>query len=152
MDIAVLAALAYVLATIVVVAFQVLLALGAPWGSNAMGGRFPGRFPPAMRVLAVVVAMESTSARARWRTRRSIPTSQVGREASLYPEAIRTRPRRSEAGVVGHMTWLEPHRQGHCPRFVAARDRAARTKAKAAPMAPTMYRPKNTQVRSRSAS
>ncbi len=46
----------YVLATAVVVAFQVALALGAPWGELAMGGRFPGRFPPRMRVAAVLQA------------------------------------------------------------------------------------------------
>jgi hypothetical protein len=34
--------------------FQLALAAGAPWGSLAMGGRFPGRFPPAMRVAALV--------------------------------------------------------------------------------------------------
>lgn len=36
------------------IAFQLALALGAPWGAYAMGGKFPGRFPPAMRVGAVV--------------------------------------------------------------------------------------------------
>lgn len=36
------------------VMFQLALAAGAPWGSLAMGGRFPGRFPPAMRLAAVV--------------------------------------------------------------------------------------------------
>lgn len=40
----------------IVVAFQVALALGAPWGSYAMGGAFPGQFPPALRVLAVIQA------------------------------------------------------------------------------------------------
>ncbi len=54
MDLADLAALAYLAATLVVVGFQVALALGAPWGAYAMGGRFPGRFPPRMRLLAVV--------------------------------------------------------------------------------------------------
>ena len=34
--------------------FQLALAAGAPWGHLAMGGRFPGRFPPAMRVAALV--------------------------------------------------------------------------------------------------
>jgi len=34
--------------------FQLALAAGAPWGALAMGGRFPGRFPPAMRVAALV--------------------------------------------------------------------------------------------------
>jgi hypothetical protein len=33
--------------------FQLALALGAPWGRLAMGGRFPGRFPPAMRIAAL---------------------------------------------------------------------------------------------------
>lgn len=57
MDIIVLAALLYVAATVIVVGFQVLLALGVPWGAYAMGGRFPGRFPPMMRVLALVQAV-----------------------------------------------------------------------------------------------
>ena len=37
-----------------VVAFQFALALGAPWGEMAMGGKFPGRFPPHMRVAALL--------------------------------------------------------------------------------------------------
>lgn len=51
-----LAALAYLVGTVVAVAFQLALAAGAPWGELAMGGRYPGRFPPPMRVLAVVQA------------------------------------------------------------------------------------------------
>ena len=47
-----IAALAYLVA----IAFQVLLALGAPWGAYAMGGTYPGRFPPGMRVVAAVQA------------------------------------------------------------------------------------------------
>ena len=57
MDLATLAALVYLAATLVVVGFQLALALGAPWGAYAMGGRFPGRFPPSMRLLAVVQAV-----------------------------------------------------------------------------------------------
>jgi hypothetical protein len=52
-----LAAGAYVVATLFVVGFQLALALGAPWGAYAMGGRFPGRFPPAMRLLAAIQAV-----------------------------------------------------------------------------------------------
>lgn len=37
-----------------VVAFQLALALGAPWGAYAMGGTYPGRFPTRLRVAAVV--------------------------------------------------------------------------------------------------
>lgn len=40
----------------VVVLFQLALALGAPWGAMAMGGKFPGRFPAAMRIVAVIQA------------------------------------------------------------------------------------------------
>ncbi len=40
-----------------VAAFQIALALGAPWGSYAMGGAFPGRFPPALRASAVLQAV-----------------------------------------------------------------------------------------------
>jgi hypothetical protein len=40
-----------------VVAFQLALALGAPWGAYAMGGAFPGRFPPPLRIAAVVQAV-----------------------------------------------------------------------------------------------
>jgi hypothetical protein len=36
------------------VAFQIALALGAPWGSYAMSGKHPGRFSPAMRFGAVI--------------------------------------------------------------------------------------------------
>ena len=57
MDIAELAALAHLFATAIVVGFQLLLGLGVPWGAYAMGGRFPGRFPPRMRVIAVVQAV-----------------------------------------------------------------------------------------------
>jgi hypothetical protein len=39
------------------VAFQLALALGAPWGHLAMGGRYPGVFPPWLRVGAVVQAL-----------------------------------------------------------------------------------------------
>lgn len=47
-----LAAIVFALVTAGVVAFQIALALGAPWGAYAMGGAFPGRYPPRMRVAA----------------------------------------------------------------------------------------------------
>ena len=47
------AAVVFALVSAGVIAFQVALALGAPWGAYAMGGTFPGRMPPAMRVAAV---------------------------------------------------------------------------------------------------
>jgi hypothetical protein len=57
MDLAAIAALLYLAATLVVVGFQVALALGAPWGAYAMGGRSAGRLPPSMRLLALVQAV-----------------------------------------------------------------------------------------------
>ena len=42
--------------TVIVMLFQLALAFGAPWGAYAMGGAFPGTYPPAMRVGAVVQA------------------------------------------------------------------------------------------------
>jgi hypothetical protein len=36
-----------------VAVFQLALALGAPWGSYAMGGAFPGQYPTSMRIGAV---------------------------------------------------------------------------------------------------
>lgn len=54
MDVSTVAALVFALVGAGVVAFQVALALGAPWGTYAMGGAFPGRFPPGLRVLAAI--------------------------------------------------------------------------------------------------
>jgi hypothetical protein len=50
-------ALVFAVAGAGVVLFQIGLALGAAWGSHAMGGRYPGRFPPALRVAAAVQAL-----------------------------------------------------------------------------------------------
>ena len=49
-----IAGIVYAIVSAVVVAFQVALAAGTPWGEYAMGGAFPGRFPPALRIAALV--------------------------------------------------------------------------------------------------
>jgi hypothetical protein len=41
----------------VVIGFQLAVAAGAPWGALTMGGAFPGRLPPRMRVAAVASAV-----------------------------------------------------------------------------------------------
>ncbi len=56
MDVPDLAAIVFAGVTAGVVGFQLALAAGAPWGAYAMGGAFPGRYPPAMRVAAVIMA------------------------------------------------------------------------------------------------
>jgi len=52
-----IAALSYAIISLVVVAFQIALAAGAPWGAFAMGGAFPGQFPPPLRIAALVQAV-----------------------------------------------------------------------------------------------
>jgi hypothetical protein len=51
------AALLYATISGGVVAFQIALVLGAPWGAYAMGGASPGQYPPAMRIGAMVQAL-----------------------------------------------------------------------------------------------
>ncbi|MEW6084644.1 MAG: hypothetical protein AB1607_08630 [Chloroflexota bacterium] len=51
------AAFSYAVVSFVVIAFQIALAAGVPWGAYAMGGTFPGQFPPELRVAAVVQAV-----------------------------------------------------------------------------------------------
>ena len=51
------AALLYATVSVGVVAFQIALAVGVPWGDYAMGGTFSGQFPPALRIAALVQAM-----------------------------------------------------------------------------------------------
>jgi len=49
-------AILYAIVSGLVVAFQIALAAGAPWGEYAMGGAFPGQFPPELRIAALVQA------------------------------------------------------------------------------------------------
>ncbi len=57
MDATAVAALVFAMFALGVIAFQLALALGAPWGAYAMGGSFPGRFPTPLRIAAVVQAV-----------------------------------------------------------------------------------------------
>lgn len=50
------AALIYAVISLGIIAFQIALAAGAPWGAFAMGGAFPGQFPPTLRIAALVQA------------------------------------------------------------------------------------------------
>jgi hypothetical protein len=50
------AALLYAGISVGVVAFQVALAAGVPWGAYAMGGAFPGQFPLPLRIAALAQA------------------------------------------------------------------------------------------------
>ncbi|GMQ30684.1 hypothetical protein [Algoriphagus confluentis] len=49
-----ISALIFCILTGIVISFQAGLALGFPWGVAAMGGKFPGKWPPKMRLVAVI--------------------------------------------------------------------------------------------------
>lgn len=38
----------------IVIIFQACLAAGVPWGQASMGGRYPGKYPPKMRAVAIL--------------------------------------------------------------------------------------------------
>jgi hypothetical protein len=40
----------------IVVLFQLALACGMPWGEYSMGGKFKGKYPPKMRIVALMNA------------------------------------------------------------------------------------------------
>lgn len=47
-------AIVFAVLTGIVIIFQACLAAGAPWGAAAMGGKYPGKYPPKMRVVAMI--------------------------------------------------------------------------------------------------
>ncbi|MFC2161814.1 hypothetical protein ACFLRX_09210 [Acidobacteriota bacterium] len=51
-----LAAIVFSVLVGIPILFQFALALGAPWGEYSMGGKFKGRYPKKMRVVAVINA------------------------------------------------------------------------------------------------
>lgn len=57
MDLIRLSAIAFTSCTALVIIFQGCLAAGAPWGAASMGGKFPGRYPPKMRIVVIVNRM-----------------------------------------------------------------------------------------------
>lgn len=52
-----MAALVFTLATLLVILFQLCLAIGLPWGAASMGGKFPGKYPSKMRWVAILNAI-----------------------------------------------------------------------------------------------
>ena len=51
------AAIVFAAVTLGVIAFQLALAAGAPWGEYAMAGAYPGRYPPRLRAAAIGQAL-----------------------------------------------------------------------------------------------
>jgi len=48
-----IAAIIFTLLIGMVIILQLGLALGMPWGEYSMGGKFPGKYPPALRVVCL---------------------------------------------------------------------------------------------------
>jgi hypothetical protein len=49
-----LAATIFTVLTELVFIFQGCLALGLPWGKASMGGKYPGEYPPKMKIVAII--------------------------------------------------------------------------------------------------
>lgn len=47
-------AIIFTLFSAVLVLFQIGLTLGLPWGEASMGGKFPGKYPPKMRIVSLI--------------------------------------------------------------------------------------------------
>lgn len=49
-----ISAIIFTVFTGIVILFQGCLAAGLPWGKASMGGKYPGKYPPKMRMVAVI--------------------------------------------------------------------------------------------------
>lgn len=49
-----LAAIIFSILTGIVLIFQGCLALGLPWVKASMGGKYPGKYPPKMKMVAII--------------------------------------------------------------------------------------------------
>jgi hypothetical protein len=49
-----ISAIIFTVLTGLVILFQACLAAGLPWGAASMGGKFPGKYPPKMRLVAIL--------------------------------------------------------------------------------------------------
>jgi hypothetical protein len=49
-----LAAIVFTILTGIVIIFQGCLVIGLPWGKASMGGKYPGKYPLKMKVVAII--------------------------------------------------------------------------------------------------
>ena len=49
-----LVAIVFTIITGIVMIFQGCLAIGLPWGQASMGGKYPGKYPPKMKAVAII--------------------------------------------------------------------------------------------------
>jgi hypothetical protein len=50
----IISAYVFAILSLVIILFQFGLTIGMPWGAASMGGKFPGKYPPRMRVVSLV--------------------------------------------------------------------------------------------------
>jgi len=49
-----ISAIIFVILSGIIILFQLGLTLGMPWGEASMGGKYPGKYPPKMRVVSFI--------------------------------------------------------------------------------------------------
>ena len=49
-----ISAITFTVFTGIIIIFQGCLAAGVPWGEASMGGKYPGKYPPKMRIVAIL--------------------------------------------------------------------------------------------------
>ena len=50
----IISAYIFAILSFVIILFQLALTIGMPWGAASMGGKFPGKYPPGMRVVSFI--------------------------------------------------------------------------------------------------
>lgn len=50
----IISAYIFAILSFVIILFQLALTIGMPWGAASMGGKFPGKYPPIMRVVSLI--------------------------------------------------------------------------------------------------
>ena len=49
-----ISAITFTILSGIIILFQLGLTLGMPWGEASMGGKFPGKYPPKMRIVSLI--------------------------------------------------------------------------------------------------
>ena len=50
----IISAYVFTILSVIIILFQLGLTVGMPWGKASMGGKYPGKYPPKMRVVSLV--------------------------------------------------------------------------------------------------
>jgi hypothetical protein len=50
----IISAYVFAILSFFIILFQLALTIGMPWGAASMGGKFPGKYPPGMRIVSLI--------------------------------------------------------------------------------------------------